>query len=141
MNKTLKLITLALFATGLTACQNIPQSYNGNSGYKVESQTDNSAIISYTLAVRANQNANPTKLQNVCKHVLGANRDYKIDVLSTNEIVNPANQPEQMGVPIKHTNATFGLSNTSISNDDNVALRNAMQTRPSTLTVVRYRCS
>ncbi|WP_343594947.1 hypothetical protein [Acinetobacter sp.] len=141
MNKTLKLISLALFATGLTACQNMPQSYNGNSGYKVESQTNNSAIISYTLAVRANQNPNPTKLQNVCKRVLGANHDYKIDVLSTNEIVNPANQPEQTGVKIGHTNATFGLSNTSLSNDDNVALRNAMQTRPSTLTVIRYRCS
>ncbi|MEB3766138.1 hypothetical protein [Acinetobacter sp. MD2] len=138
MNNTLKFISLALFAAGLSACQNMPQSYNGNSGYQVESQTNNSAIISYTLAVHANQNPNPTKLQNVCKRVLGPNQNYKIDILSSNEIINPANQPQSTGVKIGHSNTSFGLSSPS---NDGSAVRNAMQMHPSTLTVVRYRCS
>ncbi|MEB3753451.1 hypothetical protein [Acinetobacter sp. MD2(2019)] len=139
MNTTLKLMSFALFAAGLSACQNMPQSYNGNSGYKVESQSSNSAIISYTLAVHANQNVNTTKLENVCKRVLGSNQNYKVDILSSSEIINPASLPQQSGVQIGSSNATFGLSNTS--SNDNVTLRNTMQTHPSTLTVVRYRCS
>lgn len=142
MKMTLKLLGLSAFAIGLTACQNVPQSYNGNSGYQVESKTENSAIISYTLAVHANRVANQNKLQNACKKVLGANQDYKIEILSTNEIANPASIPVSNGVQIGKTHTTFGLSNTSSNNnDDDYAMRNAMQTRPSTLTVIRYRCS
>lgn len=141
MKMTLKLLGLSAFALGLAACQNIPQSYNGNSGYQVETKTENSAIISYTLAIHANQAVNQNKLQNTCKKVLGANQNYKIEILSTNEIANPATLPTANGVQIGKTRTTFGLSNTSVSNDDDYAMRNAMQTRPNTLTVVRYRCS
>ncbi|MFT4020619.1 MAG: hypothetical protein QM666_03780 [Acinetobacter sp.] len=141
MKMSLKLLALGVLSTGLMACQNLPQAYNGNSGYQIESKTENNAIISYTLAVHANNSANLTKLQNVCKKVLGAHRDYKIAVLSSTEIANPANQPEKTGVQLGKSNATFGLSNSSTSNDNTVALRNALQTHPSTLTVVRYSCS
>lgn len=141
MKMTLKLLGLSAFALGLSACQNLPQTYNGNSGYQVESKTENSAIISYTLAIHANQAANLNKLQNTCKKVLGANQNYKIDVLSSNEIANPANMPMSNGVQIGKTHTTFGLSNASNSNDDDYAMRSAMQTRPNTLTVVRFRCS
>lgn len=141
MKMTLKLLSLSAFVLGLTACQNMPQQYNGNSGYQVESKTENSAIISYTLAIHANQAANQNKLENTCKKVLGAQQNYKITVLSTNEIINPASLPVSNGVKLGKTNTTFGLGNASNSNDDDYAMRNAMQTRPNTLTVVRFSCS
>ncbi|WP_111892741.1 hypothetical protein [Acinetobacter sp. MB5] len=141
MKMTLTLLGLSAFALGLSACQNIPQRYNGNSGYQVESRTENSAIISYTLAIHANQVANQNKLQNTCKEVLGEHQNYNIEILSTDEIANPATLPTANGVQIGKTHTTFGLGTTSNSNDNDYAMRNAMQTRPKTLTVVRFRCS
>ena len=123
----------------LSACQNMPQAYNGTSGYQVESKTSQSAILSYTLAVHANQQINQLKLQNACKKVLGNQKEYSITILSRNEIANPANFRTQNGVNIGHTQTTFSLVGRQGS--DNTTTRNTLDTHPETLQVVRYQCS
>ena len=123
----------------LTACQNMPQPYNGTAGYQLESKSSQSAILSYTLATAPNHQVNQQKLQNACKKVMGQNKSYTITVLSTNEIANPAKFPTQNGVNIGHSQATFSLVGRS-SNDSSV-MRNTLDTHPDTLQVVRYQCS
>ncbi|WP_343578960.1 hypothetical protein, partial [Acinetobacter sp.] len=94
----------------IAACQSSPHQYNGVTGYQIENKTTTSATIAYTLAAHSNRDIDEKKLQHACKQVLGAEKNYKISVLSVNEIMNPTQQ-EQYGVKLGNSRATFGLSN------------------------------
>lgn len=141
--KKIGLLGLGFVILGLTACQTTPRQFNGVTGYQIENQSENSATLAYTLAGRANQQIDADKLQRACQKVLGLNKTYKISVLSTNEIANPATESEaKYGVQLGHSRTSLGLSNTqSVNSSENYATRQALETRPSTLHVVRYTCS
>ena len=125
----------------VAACQSTPHQYNGVTGYKIENKTKTSATQTYTLAARGNSDVDEKKLQHACKQVLGMEKTYKISILSVNEIMNPTKQ-EQYGVQLGNSRATFGLSNSpDLNNTEGYATRQALETRPTTLKVVRYTCS
>ena len=125
----------------VAACQSTPHQYNGVTGYKIENKTTTSATLTYTLAARGNSDVDEKKLQHACKEVLGMEKTYKISILSVNEIMNPTKQ-EQYGVQLGNSRATFGLSNSpDLNNTEGYATRQALETRPTTLQVVRYTCS
>ncbi len=125
----------------IAACQSSPHQYNGVTGYQIENKTTTSATIAYTLAAHSNRDIDEKKLQHACKQVLGAEKNYKISVLSVNEIMNPTQQ-EQYGVKLGNSRATFGLSNSpDFNNSEGYATRQALEARPATLKVVRYTCS
>mgnify|MGYP000437986440 FL=1 len=125
----------------VAACQSTPHQYNGVTGYKIENKTTTSATLAYTLAARGNSEVDEKKLQHACKQVLGMEKTYKISILSVNEIMNPTKQ-EQYGVQLGNSRATFGLSNSpDLNNTEGYATRQALETRPTTLKVVRYTCS
>ena len=125
----------------VAACQSTPHQYNGVTGYKIENKTKTSATLTYTLAARGNSDVDEKKLQHACKEVLGMEKTYKISILSVNEIMNPTKQ-EQYGVQLGNSRATFGLSNSpDLNNTEGYATRQALETRPTTLKVVRYTCS
>ena len=125
----------------VAACQSTPHQYNGVTGYKIENKTTTSATMAYTLAARGNSEVDEKKLQHACKQVLGMEKTYKISILSSNEIMNPTKQ-EQYGVQLGNSRATFGLSNSpDLNNTEGYATRQALETRPTTLKVVRYTCS
>lgn len=125
----------------VAACQSTPHQYNGVTGYKIENKTATSATLAYTLAARGNSDVDEKKLQHACKQVLGMEKTYKISILSVNEIMNPTKQ-EQYGVQLGNSRATFGLSNSpDLNNTEGYATRQALETRPTTLKVVRYTCS
>ena len=137
-----KTLALGLTAITLTACQSAPRAYNGQSGYQIESQTADSATLAYTLAGRQNQQLDANKLQRACQKVLGQHRTFKLNILSINEIANPATTAQQYGRQIGNSRASFGLSNTpDLRNTDNLGAQNALDARPATLRVVRYTCS
>ena len=141
--KTIKATALGMSILALAACQTAPRSFNGTTGYQIENQTANSATLAYTLSGRADRDLDVDKLQRACQKVLGAGKTYKISVLSTNEIINPQAVSEvKDGVQLGHSRTSFGLSNTpSLNNSEDYATRQALETRPSTLHVVRYTCS
>ena len=125
----------------VAACQSTPHQYNGVTGYKIENKTTTSATLTYTLAARGNSEVDEKKLQHACKQVLGMEKTYKISILSVNEIMNPTKQ-EQYGMQLGNSRATFGLSNSpDLNNTEGYATRQALETRPTTLKVVRYTCS
>lgn len=125
----------------VAACQSTPHQYNGVTGYKIENKTATSATLTYTLAARGNSEVDEKKLQHACKQVLGMEKTYKISILNVNEIMNPTKQ-EQYGVQLGNSRATFGLSNSpDLNNTEGYATRQALETRPTTLKVVRYTCS
>lgn len=125
----------------VAACQSTPHQYNGVTGYKIENKTATSATLAYTLAARGNSDVDEKKLQHACKQVLGMEKTYKISILSVNEIMNPTKQ-EQYGMQLGNSRATFGLSNSpDLNNTEGYATRQALETRPTTLKVVRYTCS
>ncbi|WP_445115248.1 hypothetical protein [Acinetobacter sp. WZC-1] len=140
---TVKLTALGCLALVLAACQTTPSQYNGVTGYQIENQTATSATLAYTLAGRANRQLDDEKLQRACQKVLGPGKSYKISVLSSSEIANPAvTNEKQYGVQLGHSRTSFGLSNTpSLTNSEDYATRQALETRPGTLHVVRYTCS
>jgi hypothetical protein len=140
MKKT-NLFLIISSAVLITACQSTPHQFNGVTGYQIENKTTTSATIAYTLATRNNQDLDEKKLQHACNQVLGIGKTYKISILSVNEIINTAQQ-EQYGVKLGNSRATFGLSNSpDFNNSEGYATRQALETRPSTLKVVRYTCS
>ena len=125
----------------VAACQSTPHQYNGVTGYKIENKTTTSATLAYTLAARGNRDVDEKKLQHACKQVLGMEKTYKISILSSTEIMNPTKQ-EQYGVQLGNSRATFGLSTSpDLNNSEGYATRQALETRPTTLKVVRYTCS
>lgn len=141
--KKITFLGLGCLMLGLTACQTTPRQYNGVTGYQIENQSSNSATLAYTLSGGADRDLDEDKLQRACKKVLGENKSYKIAVLSVNEIINPQTASnDQKGVQLGHSRTSFGLSNTpNLNNSEDYATRQALETRPSTLHVVRYTCS
>ncbi len=140
--KLLALGTAAVTLTALTACQTAPRAFNGQSGYQIESQSADTATLAYTLAGRQNQQLDADKLQRACQKVLGGGKTYKLNILSVNEIANPALDNTQFGRQIGKTHTNFGLSNTpDLRNSDNLGNMQALDARPATLRVVRYTCS
>ncbi|MCH4247079.1 MAG: hypothetical protein LKF82_04455 [Acinetobacter populi] len=126
----------------LTACQTKPQPYNGITGFEVESLSNNVATLRYTLAANSKDQNEQKKLHRACQQVLGANASFAIQILSTAEIENQQLQPLQTGVKIGQSQTSFGLSNTpSTTNSEDYSTRQALETRPSTLKVIRYTCS
>lgn len=126
----------------LTGCQSTPRSYNGLTGYAVESKSETQATLAYTLAGRQNQQLDINKLQTACKKVLGSQKNYQIQVLSINEIANPKQYEESYGRQIGNTRTQFALSNTKeLHSEQDYATLQALEARPSTLHVVRYTCS
>ncbi|MDA3508577.1 hypothetical protein MJ004_04810 [Acinetobacter junii] len=125
----------------IAACQTSPHQYNSVTGYQIENKTATSATLAYTLAAHSNRDVDERKLQHACKQVLGADKNYKISVLSVNEIMNPTQQ-EQYGVKLGNSRTTFGLTNSpDLNNSEGYATRQALEARPSTLKVVRYHCN
>ena len=125
----------------MSACQSNPHQYNGVTGYQIESKTATSATLAYTLAARSNRDIKEKKLQHACQQVLGVQKNYKLNILSTNEIMNPT-KPEQYGVQLGNSRTTFGLTNSpDFNKSEGYATRQALEARPTTLTVVRYSCS
>ena len=141
--KIIKATAFAMTILMLTACQTAPRSFNGTTGYQIESKTENQATLVYTLSGRADRDLDVDKLQRACKKVLGENKTYKLAVLSSTEIINPQiNSDDKTGVQLGHSRTSFGLSNTpSLNNGEDYATRQALEARPSTLHVVRYTCS
>ena len=139
--KKINLLIIVSATLLVAACQSTPHQYNGVTGYKIENKTATSATLAYTLAARGNSEVDEKKLQHACKQVLGMEKTYKISILSSNEIMNPTKQ-EQYGVQLGNSRATFGLSNSpDLNNSEGYATRQALETRPTTLKVVRYTCS
>lgn len=143
MKKIATLLGFSFAAVALTACQTAPRAYNGQVGYQVEAQNSDQATLAYTLAGRQNQELDKTKLERACQKVLKSQKNYKIKLLSINEIANPAAvNTESYGRQIGQSKTTFGLSNTpQLHSTDDYATREALNARPSTLRVVRYTCS
>lgn len=141
MKKIAIATTISSLLLSLSACQSTPQHYNGTTGYQIEQRNSNSAIISYTLATQSGNHINQEKLQNTCKKVLGATQNYRIDILSNSEIINPNNQPATYGVGIGQSRTSFELAQINNASDQNNAARNALNTHPNILNVVRYRCN
>ena len=140
MKKT-NLLSIVSGTLLVAACQSTPHQYNGVTGYEIENKTATSATLAYTLAARGNSEVDEKKLQHACKQVLGMEKTYKISILSVNEIMNPTKQ-EQYGVQLGNSRATFGLSTSpDLNNSESYATRQALETRPTTLKVVRYTCS
>ena len=83
------------------------------------------------------------KLQRACQQVLGTTQTYKSSILSINEIANPAaNQSSQDGLQVGNSRMSVGLMDSpSLNNSEGYATRQALDTKPSTLKVVRYTCS
>ncbi len=139
--KKINLLIIVSATLLVAACQSTPHQYNGVTGYEIENKTPTSATLAYTLAARGNSEVDEKKLQHACKQVLGMEKTYKISILSSNEIMNPTKQ-EQYGVQLGNSRATFGLSNSpDLNNTEGYATRQALETRPTTLKVVRYTCS
>ena len=139
--KKINLLIIVSATLLVAACQSTPHQYNGVTGYEIENKTATSATLAYTLAARGNSEVDEKKLQHACKQVLGMEKTYKISTLSVNEIMNPTKQ-EQYGVQLGNSRATFGLSNSpDLNNTEGYATRQALETRPTTLKVVRYTCS
>jgi len=115
----------------------------GNTGYQIESQDNNSATLVYTLAGRVERKLDEDKLQRACQKVLNNNKTYQLKLLSVNEIANPAAAaPEQQGIKLGKLNTSFSLSDTpNLNNSEGYATRQALETKPSTLRVVRYTCT
>jgi starvation-inducible outer membrane lipoprotein len=141
MQNIYKLAALSTFIL-LAACQTTPRSYNGVTGYSIESQSDTAATLAYTLAGRQNQQLDANKLQAACQKVLGQHKNYQIKVLSINEIANPKQSDEAYGRQIGNSRTSFALSNTKeLHSEQNYATLQALEASPSTLHVVRYTCS
>ncbi|MFU8925891.1 hypothetical protein [Acinetobacter puyangensis] len=126
----------------LTACQTKPQPYNGVTGFEIENVSNNAATLRYTLAANSKDQNEQKKLHRACQQVLGANTSFAITILSTAEINNQQPQSAQAGVKLGQSQTSFGLSNTpSSTNSEDYSTRQALETRPSTLKVIRYTCS
>jgi hypothetical protein len=142
MQNLYKITGLILIAAGLSACQSAPRQFNGQVGYQIESKSADTATLAYTLAGRQNQQLDKNKLQRACQKVLGTSKQYKLSILSVNEIINPAVQSEQFGKTLGNSRTSVGLSNTpSLHGGEDYATRQSLDTRPATLRVVRYTCS
>lgn len=141
MKKRYTCLSLSCIVLTVSACQNMPHEYNGKVGYQVENQSESSATLAYTLAARKNQQLDENKLKRACAKVLGTNKSYQLSILSINEVSNSVATQPVYGRQLGQTRTSFGLSNTpDLHQGENLATRHALEARPSTLQVVRYRC-
>lgn len=139
MNR-LKLALYLVSTILITACQTTAHVHNGLSGYEIESKSNETAVLSYTLAETNNTRKEQLKLQHACQQVLDRTKKYQIKILSENTMVTPEVKAQQ-NIQIGQSKASFGLSNTqSSTSDQTIATNLALDTRPSTLKVVRYLC-
>lgn len=143
MKKLTAVIGLGFTLLTLAACQTTPRQYNGVTGFQIENKTATTATLAYTLAGRANRDLDENKLQRACQKTLNTTKQYKLNVLSVNEIANPNfEQQDPQGVQLGQSRTSFGLSNTQGYNStEDMATRQALDARPSSLHVVRYTCS
>ena len=143
MMKKATLLSLAACTVLVTACQTTSQPFNGKIGYKVEQSSSTNAVLTYTLANDRNPAKEAQKLQHACQQTLGANKNYQIKILDTQEIATPANIVSTDNIKIGTTNTTFGFSNTPHlnSNQEGYAARQIEETHPQTLKIVRFSCA
>lgn len=143
MKKIYSLIGFSVVAVALTACQTAPREFNGMTGYQIESQGENTATLAYTLAGRADLKLDENKLQRACQKTLNSTQVYKINILSTNEIMNPSlGLRSEEAIKLGQSRTSFGLSNTpNLNSNEDFATRQALESKPSSLQVVRYTCS
>ncbi len=143
MKKIQNLIGLTMLTIAITACQTTPRQFNGMTGYQIENKSTNSATLAYTLAGRSDLKLDENKLQRACQKVLNTTQNYKLNILSINEIMNPSlGQNNEQAVQLGQSRTSFGLSNTqSLNSSEDYATRQALESRPSSLQVVRYTCS
>ncbi len=140
MKKTVFLLGLTIGTLGLTACQTAPQQFNGQTGYEILERSENSATLSYTLAGRPSQEEN--RLQAACRQVLGTSKSYNIQIINSQEIVNPTPEQVQYGRQLGDSRTQISLSNTpDLYNSENPGAREALEARPTTVRVIRYTCS
>ncbi len=140
MNKTTIFLGLGLSSLLISACQTAPQQFNGQTGYEVLERSENAATLSYTLAGRPSQDGN--RLQAACRQVLGNSKTYNIQILSINEIPNPTAEQEQYGRQLGNSRTQISLSNTpDLYNSDNPGAREALDARPTLMSVSRFTCS
>lgn len=133
------MVSVALVSVVLTACQT-PRPYNGATGYEIEAKSEQSATIRYTMAKRANQSINEARLQQICQQVLGKNTSYHVHIINQQEISAPNNQLNE-GVRLGESRMKVGFSNSpELHNSEGYAGRQVNETRPNSLTVVRYQC-
>ena len=138
MKKTIGFAVLAMTVI-VSGCQTTAHEFNGKSGYQVIEKTDNSASMSYILSGQLKYDQ--SKLQASCKSVLGANKDYQVNVISTQEVVNTNINQTEYGRQIGNSRTNISLSNTpDLYNSENYATREALEARPSMLRVIRYTC-
>lgn len=143
MKKIQNIIGLTMLTIAITACQTTPRQFNGMTGYQIENKSTNSATLAYTLAGRSDLKLDENKLQRACQKVLNTTQNYKLNILSINEIMNPSlGQNNEQAVQLGQSRTSFGLSNTqSLNSSEDYATRQALESRPSSLQVVRYTCS
>ena len=134
------LLGLTIGTLGLTACQTAPQQFNGQTGYEILERSENTATLSYTLAGRPSQDEN--RLQAACRQVLGSSKSYNIQIINSQEIVNPTPEQVQYGRQLGDSRTQISLSNTpDLYNSENPGAREALDARPTTVRVIRYTCS
>lgn len=140
MKKTTGIFAVICLSTFMTACQTTSQEFNGKSGYQIIDKTASTATMNYILSGHAKYDQH--KLQASCQSVLGAQRNYTVNVLNTQEIVNSTVEPVNYGRQIGNSRTSIGLSNTpDLHNNDNLATREALEVRPTMLRSIRYTCS
>lgn len=138
MQKLSTLFLIGLASTWLFGCQSTAKQFNGQSGFQIIDQTENTATLSYALSGSTRNDL--TKLQSACQQVLGKNKQYNVNVTSTSEITNTANTPE-FGRQIGQSNTKFGLSNTPDLYNNSSTSNAALEARPATLRLFRFTCS
>ena len=143
MKKLTTVIGLGLTLLTLAACQTTPRQYNGVTGFQIENKTATTATLAYTLAGRANRDLDENKLQRACQKTLNTTKQYKLNVLSVNEIANPNfAQKDPQGVQLGQSRTSFGLSKPHGDNiTEFMATCQFLDARPRSLHVVRYTCS
>ena len=142
MKKTISLLAISCFGL-LVGCQSTSQQFNGKTGYQVEQHTANQATISYTLASDRNPAKEAIKLQDACKQTLGLQKNYQVQIVSSQEIANPIQQREQSNIQLGNSRTSFGFSNTPHlnNNQEAYAARQVDETKPAMLKIVRFTCS
>lgn len=139
-HKTVQVGTIAVLL-GLSGCKSVPMAYNGTTGYQVIQVSQDQAQLRYTLAARSNNALDQNKLQAACQKVLNGSKSYQLEILTVQEIAYPQGSTENFGIELPKTQAKFALSNTQGQyNTDNSGMQQALDSKPSTLNIVDYRC-
>lgn len=137
-----QIIGLTMLACGLSACQSTALPYNGVTGFVINAQTQDTATLTYTLATGKNQSVDAKRLQAACQQVLNKTKTYQLQIIDSQNINNPYPTQTQTMQTVPVIGAKMGFSNTpNLYNSEAYATQTALDARPSTLSVVQYRCS